>query len=628
MKPAFDVQGALQAGYTQQEIDKYMGVKAPKPKVGGIKGALLNFLPTIGAAGGAALGTVAAPVVGTAAGGAAGGALGEYLRQRLTGEAEDGIDKGNLVQEGLFGAVPGVLKGAKLLKGASSLAKAGKTIDTATDIAKAGKAVQSGEAALMARKGILGKIANKADDLRATVSNTRTGTIIERGKRVTPKVEDSLNTYLNKTIGATGSPKEKLVKVLADKEDVGATIGKLAKADKTPIMLEDLKRITSKVKPGLIKNAPETDLVKATREAIAASPTKGELHTIKGQLDDELKNFYRKVDAGTATKSEEKILKAYRDGIKEVLGDIPGYKEANKTYSTILDAEKLLLKAPKPRNISVFGVDTGIGGEAIQKTQDKVGRIAQKVVGDGTPPTTSATSGFRPFLSATAKNVPGQVAGRVAGMTGGIPFVGSPQQEAPIDESMNFQEDIIADAPEDTTQMGAFQDAGRVEQAYFEALQSGNTKTADAILKGYEIFGGSGKSAKPMSAEASKVVTNAQAGLEAIASLKSTIESDPGALTKTAIPGRGLFSGAVGSALGTGSIDADRQQIIDVIARLRTGAAISKQEEARFTQFIPQAFDSPEVQAQKLGYLERQFARVAQRSGGTSTDLEASVQGL
>lgn len=613
----YDVQGALRAGYSQQEIDKYMGVKAPKPKIGGVKGALLNFLPTATSAIGATLGTALAPGVGTAVGGAGGGALGEYLRQRITGEAEDGIDKGNIIQEGAFGAIPGILKGAKMLKTGA------KAVDTAGDVAKAGKAVQSTESALLARKGMLGKVADKADDLRASVSNTSTGTIIERGRRVTPQIEKNVNTYLDKTIGATGSPKEKLIKVIADKDEVGQTIGNLAKSDKTPLMVEDLQRITSKVKPGLIKNAPETDLIRATREAIGATPTKGELHVIKGQLDDELKNFYRKVDAGTATKAEEKILKAYRDGIKDVLGDIPGYKEANSQYSTILDAEKLLLKAPKPKNITVFGVDTGIGGQSIQKGKDKLGKLAQRVAGEPTPPP-SPTSGYRPFIGATAKNLPSQVGSRVAGTAFGIPFVGGDKQEQAPAQGLNFQEDIVTDVPQ-TGAGGAFQDSSKVEQAYFQALSGGDTKTADAILKGYEIFGGSGKSAKPESAESKKTTSNAKVGLEAIASLRNTIATDPDALKKTAIPGRGLFSGAVGSALGTGSIDADRQQIVDIIARMRTGAAISQNEEQMFQKYIPQAFDSPEVQDQKLGYLERQFARVAQRSGGAGTDIEGAV---
>jgi hypothetical protein len=86
-----------------------------------------------------------------------------------------------------------------------------------------------------------------------------------------------------------------------------------------------------------------------------------------------------------------------------------------------------------------------------------------------------------------------------------------------------------------------------------------------------------------------------------------------------------LLGGLIGNAVGTNEYDAARQQVVDVIARLRTGAAISRTEEQRFLKFLPQPFDSPAVREQKLGYLERQFQRVAERNPQAGTDIEAAL---
>ena len=66
-------------------------------------------------------------------------------------------------------------------------------------------------------------------------------------------------------------------------------------------------------------------------------------------------------------------------------------------------------------------------------------------------------------------------------------------------------------------------------------------------------------------------------------------------------------------------------------ARLRTGAAISNDEAARFATFVPLPGDPPETRQQKISYLMNQFQMVANRSGSAGTDLESalmSAQGL
>lgn len=112
-----------------------------KKTVGGIKGLLAGFLPTVGGAIGAVGGSLVAPFAGTVAGGASGAALGEYLRQRLTGEDQDGIDKGNLVEQGAFGAL-GALGKARALSSAAKASKAMTAVNSVDDVANVASATK------------------------------------------------------------------------------------------------------------------------------------------------------------------------------------------------------------------------------------------------------------------------------------------------------------------------------------------------------------------------------------------------------------------------------------------------------------------------------------------------------
>ncbi len=143
-----------------------------------------------------------------------------------------------------------------------------------------------------------------------------------------------------------------------------------------------------------------------------------------------------------------------------------------------------------------------------------------------------------------------------------------------------------------------------------------------------EIF--AAPESEQLSSEAAKNVSNAQTGLQALSDFQAAIDQDPNVLAKRSLPGRGLLGGALGSALGTRGADAAAQQIVDIIARLRTGAAITNDEAVRFEQFIPQAFDPPEVRQQKINYLGRQFQMVAQRGASSQPGSleEAMMQGV
>lgn len=173
-----------------------------------------------------------------------------------------------------------------------------------------------------------------------------------------------------------------------------------------------------------------------------------------------------------------------------------------------------------------------------------------------------------------------------------------------------------------------------VAQRMTQALAQGDSKgyaalsdLYDRIYK-YEQDAASTGAGKPLSAEASKVISNAQSGLDSLNVLESAISSDPGILGRSAISGTVNPFGITGNLLGTGQFETAKQNVIDVIARLRTGAAITNDEAGRFAKLIPQPADNPAVVQQKLQMLRNQFQQVANRTGSAGTDASGLVAAL
>jgi hypothetical protein len=120
-------------------------IEPPKPK----GNLFTSLIPTAGSILGGIGGTLLAPGIGTAAGGSLGALAGTKLRNILTGQEDKTSD---YLMEGAFGALGGIGKAAKSLKGASSVLQAGGDLRTAGQILKSGQfaddAVKGGASAL------------------------------------------------------------------------------------------------------------------------------------------------------------------------------------------------------------------------------------------------------------------------------------------------------------------------------------------------------------------------------------------------------------------------------------------------------------------------------------------------
>lgn len=115
---------------------------------------------------------------------------------------------------------------------------------------------------------------------------------------------------------------------------------------------------------------------------------------------------------------------------------------------------------------------------------------------------------------------------------------------------------------------------------------------------------------KPIAAEAAKTANLASAGLRAIAQIR-TVMADPANKSKFLSPNMiaGGFGGKAFAALsGDTSSQILAQQIGeagDAISRLRTGAAITATEEARYGGLLQGRFKTPEAYANALATVEK-----------------------
>lgn len=211
------------------------------------------------------------------------------------------------------------------------------------------------------------------------------------------------------------------------------------------------------------------------------------------------------------------------------------------------------------------------------------------------------------------------------------------QQDAPVDtppQAIGGQatsltaDDILAQQQDDGTGEDTDPYSAANVQATVKSIiaQGGTQKDVAEFLSNAKSVNDltATKAAKPLSAEASKTIANANSGLSSLATLTDTINKS-GVPKATLLPGRGLFGGLVGNKVGTSQYDTAAKNISDVITRLRSGAAITDQEAKFYNSQLPQAFDSPETVQEKLGIFQDLFTSVANQTGSAGTDLQSSL---
>lgn len=616
------------------------------------KSAIAPFLPALGAAAGIGLapftGGGSLALIGL---GAAGGALGKVGANKLEGKGAFD-NPSSIALEGLFGATGGAGKAFQVARGAKNAATAAKAIDTVGDVTKGASAASK-----------MLKTADVAEDVAKTtklsarqqVANALTskGSGLKIGKNVggASNMDEAAQTFQRLKI--SGTPKQQLHAIETSMSKIGGEVDAIL--TKKPIKI-DGNAVKKQVAAALDDPNKFVELDLST--AGAQKHLNAHLTKIGSAKNAKEVNDYIKVLNPTAVRAQDKLMRgvaltdketaalAAKKAGDEVLSVIPEIKPYKKDMAILFERNaEIAAQHGKAANIPVVGGVLRAPASGMRYLESKAGQV---LAGEGASTAGNVAEGtIRGNINKFIK--PALTQQVISGTGQAITGSNAPDPNAPgyLDEEKATQaEQAIAErilgglTPEErvaianesmaAAQAGAPTDGGgspdSITPQQLIQLVSQDPQNANTYISLYKALGG-GTSAKPMSAEASKTVSNAQAGLEGIADLKGVISSDPGALKRTLVPGRGLAGGFLGNVFGTNELEAARQQVVDVIARLRTGAAISRTEEARFLKFLPQPFDSPAVREQKLGYLERQFQRVAAQNPEAATDLEAAFMG-
>ena len=129
-----------------------------------------------------------------------------------------------------------------------------------------------------------------------------------------------------------------------------------------------------------------------------------------------------------------------------------------------------------------------------------------------------------------------------------------------------------------------------------------------ALVELQKIAGGV-PTEEPLSAEASRLKGTIESGLASIESLDNILNPDK---EKPGLEGRGrLTTRALSFGLGARELGTEITNLSDVIGRLRSGAAINKDEEKRFLKMLPGPLDPDDVIETKLDRLRTELNAVA-----------------
>jgi hypothetical protein len=622
-----DTLAQLHANYLALQPSQTAPKAKPKKK-GGRGGSLTSFISEGGALGGAAAGAAAGsivPVVGTAVGGILGAGLGAFGGRLVENKVrDDRLGVGDAAKEAALSSIlAGPLRLGKYAVTAGKGVKAGAGLEDALVEA----ATASSKPGLIKRG--LTKTGEKASERAANRFLEVTPTAMQRlldegvdpqkliskwGKQLGTSYDDMIKNSgtlikqaeedITKTAGVTGrnirvDGSDIIKRLQAEAKKIKNELGGGTRYQQMQTIISDAKKkykngLTVQQARNILREANQrfgASVLDDTGDAVARAAQKLEANVLRDSLKTRFPTIQKSLDDQSELIQLRELLKHGRAVNKSKKG--PNFGRIDLTRpGTVIDA---LTSSPavsrrlagrqaatdpagfvKPAFGGAMAGTRGSLGEALLNSSDQLDQ-----------------SSINQQTTATAANMPSiaQITPELSQVDANLSTSNSPFSPENLQSSV---QQIIANG-------GSVKDA-----AEFVSL-------AEALMN---IQGMNQGAKKPMSAESAKVTSNAQLGLQALDDFEGIIGQNPSALRNSVIPGRSVAGGVLGRALGTQELDAARQQVVDVIARLRTGAAITNDEAARFTQFLPVAADSPEVQSQKINYLRQQFADILQRTGG------------
>lgn len=633
----------LEAGYQSSRPQQTTAA----PKKTDSRKSWLSAIPSIAAAGASLI-----PGVGTV-GAAALGGLGELGRQAISGE---GINAGKIGQEAALSAIPGGLgkigkvavkgiRGTKATKEAKTVTKAVEPAPlpkTTTPTVQTGTPTTPVTEVAQPAQGLLSRVKSRmtAEPTEQTATAAAGSRLRGNARNITagekiPGTQDVLDQQtadrINQTVssfnkGMVGrTPRGQLRNVQDGLKTKGAELDELTtrfdnKLDDTALstLSKSLEEKRSRIVSFDPAKKEHIDLNNNFATRVNNAKSIKELEEVRKDFDKEARRILQNPDSkGTLSAN---LAKSYRDAIDDYVSTVnPALKAAKGEYRDLRMAEDFLSKSG---TLNQKGVNVVVGrtpgGNAIAAAKDAGGKALETIGGD------SVGARFGRGLTgqvATRLAIPGSVAGEQAVET-------STDPGATVTESTTPTPGMITPetSPGSMADMGSDQIQQGLQAAAIEALARGDTQGIAAIKSVMDIVGAGQKAEKPMSAEAAKVVGNANSGLKSLDQLEAII-SEGGVPKGTVLPGRAAFGGFLGNATGTSKYDTISRNVTDAISRLRTGAALTEGEVKFYNSQVPQAFDDPETIRTKVETLRDFFSSVSSRSGTAGTDTQAAITG-
>lgn len=603
------------------------GPKKPRGRGGFLSSLISEFSGAGGAAGGAAIGTAVAPGPGTLVGALLGGLLGGGGGRLAENKVRDdrwGV--GEAVGEGaLSGALGGLGTGFKLAKGGINAARSVGGVD---DVVKAAKAT-AGKNSLDRTGRSLYRATLGIDDIVAP----------GRTKPLTVFKADDLVDEARK-IGLKGAPgaMQRQVAVQYDAlssqlDDVLKTIPNTAPIrGKNGLFNTALKQVQDNL-PLKIDNVPVKSEINRVVKELSSLGQNGQLNAagvqaFKNKLAGRLSNAFTKLQNGQDLLAKEAV-------------DMAFWRQADDAISRLAPAAKELTT----RQSKLYGLAQGLG--RMTRTAGEPSSLSQAAIRTASPGVRKAENALgRGLMNAGGpRGLPSRMAGGVVGRGIGNQFMqpgmeqppaledallaqqapdqGLPMQGAPVagmmpgaqapeasqaQQNPYSRENLLADIQRDP------QNAQDYIQ-YYAALQEVFNPVPEEPEAGY---------GRP-SAEKYALGTS---GLQSIDTLESMLAQDPGAISRNATPGQDLpvVGGLISRATGTGEYRAIAQNIIDSIARARTGAAMRPEEEAFYTRLLPRAGDDPATIQAKIAQLKQALLPFVSYKGGGNQLEDALLQ--
>jgi hypothetical protein len=624
--------------------------EAPKKK----GNLFTSLLPTIGGVAGGALGTFLAPGAGTAAGGAGGAMLGKKLSNLLTGEKDQLKD---YLVEGGFGAVGGIGKAAKGIKGAGAALKGGEGVRAA------GKALRYGDSLQDTLQVAKGGAASLGDDVMRGVDDLTktTGRIGKTGESLTTmgsglKLDKNIGNVARQQeraaelarMGIVGTPKKQLVKMDAKMSELGTQVDDIL--TKSPVKM-DGGTVSQRLKQGLGDDIDElfseVDLsdpavVKVVERHMARFDGLTDAKAINDQIKRIQKPAKRALDTiakgGTPTAKDQAALAVKRAG-DEALGQINQIKPLKRQMATLFDSVgDVTMASNKTYGVPILGIKLKTPAQAVQGGASYAG-AAMQGAGQGTGMLGKVTGAPGTFQRAAFDVGKTQVPARA--MLGGM---GGAEQPEDLQSTLDmaggeiypnetpYLPDGTSGALDPMTGMPISQEP--TSQYPIENFLSDVQRDPQNMKEYQQLFaminpnyGKEPKKSQAFGRPSAQLYSQAKTGMASVDKLMNMIGGNSGLVNAAAIPGQSLpiVGGLISKAAGTNEYKAAASNILNSIARINTGAAMPPSEEAFYARtYLPQPGDDDATMQAKVQNLYQFFNPIAnyeaESSGGGGGD--------